>query len=67
MDGCHYANSELAKKIRKLYQQKKLVKKYQNVKKEGIIFDIDAIKKAIESGYYNVDSNEVASKILEEI
>lgn len=47
----HYANIEFAKKIRKLYQQKKLVKKYQNVKKEGIIFDINAIKKILPHRY----------------
>jgi UDP-3-O-[3-hydroxymyristoyl] N-acetylglucosamine deacetylase/3-hydroxyacyl-[acyl-carrier-protein] dehydratase len=47
----HYANIEFAKKIRQLYQQKKIVKKYQNVKKEGIIFDINAIKKILPHRY----------------
>jgi UDP-3-O-[3-hydroxymyristoyl] N-acetylglucosamine deacetylase / 3-hydroxyacyl-[acyl-carrier-protein] dehydratase len=36
----HASNIEFAKKIRKLYLQKKLVKKYQFEKKEGVVFDI---------------------------
>lgn len=47
----HKANVEFAKKIRKLYQQKKLVKKFQHVKKEGIVFDINAIKKILPHRY----------------
>ncbi len=35
----HKANVEFAKKIRKLYQQKQLEKKYQHVSKEGVVFD----------------------------
>lgn len=47
----HKANVEFAKKVRKLYQQKKIVKKYQNVKKEGIVFDINAIHKILPHRY----------------
>ncbi|MBU0558666.1 MAG: bifunctional UDP-3-O-[3-hydroxymyristoyl] N-acetylglucosamine deacetylase/3-hydroxyacyl-ACP dehydratase [Bacteroidetes bacterium] len=47
----HKANVEFAKKIRKLYQQKKLVKKYQNVKTEGIVFDVTAIQKILPHRY----------------
>jgi UDP-3-O-[3-hydroxymyristoyl] N-acetylglucosamine deacetylase/3-hydroxyacyl-[acyl-carrier-protein] dehydratase len=47
----HKANVEFAKKIRKLYQQKKLVKQYQHVKKEGIVFDINAIQKILPHRY----------------
>jgi UDP-3-O-[3-hydroxymyristoyl] N-acetylglucosamine deacetylase/3-hydroxyacyl-[acyl-carrier-protein] dehydratase len=43
----HGSNIEFAKKIRKLYQQKKLVKRYQHVKKEGTVFDISAIEKIL--------------------
>ncbi len=43
----HKANVEFAKKIRKLYQQKQLEKKYQHVKKEGIVFDTVAIQKIL--------------------
>ncbi len=43
----HASNIEFAKKIRKLYRQKKLVKKYQHVKKQGVVFDINAIKKIL--------------------
>lgn len=47
----HKANVEFAKKVRKLYQQKKLVKKYQFVKTEGTVFDINAIKRILPHRY----------------
>ena len=47
----HKANVEFAKKIRALYQQKKLVKKYQLVKKEGVIFDNNAIQRILPHRY----------------
>ncbi|MDP4172691.1 MAG: bifunctional UDP-3-O-[3-hydroxymyristoyl] N-acetylglucosamine deacetylase/3-hydroxyacyl-ACP dehydratase [Bacteroidota bacterium] len=47
----HKANVEFAKQIRKLYQQKKLVKKYQFVKTEGVVFDTDAILRILPHRY----------------
>jgi UDP-3-O-[3-hydroxymyristoyl] N-acetylglucosamine deacetylase/3-hydroxyacyl-[acyl-carrier-protein] dehydratase len=47
----HRANVEFAKQVRKLYQQKKIVKKYQLVKTEGVIFDINAIQKILPHRY----------------
>ena len=47
----HAANVEFAKKVRKLYQQKKIVKKYQFVKKEGVVFDINAIHRILPHRY----------------
>jgi UDP-3-O-[3-hydroxymyristoyl] N-acetylglucosamine deacetylase/3-hydroxyacyl-[acyl-carrier-protein] dehydratase len=47
----HASNIEFAKKIRKLYQQKKLVKRYQHVKKEGVVFDTDAIRRILPHRY----------------
>jgi UDP-3-O-[3-hydroxymyristoyl] N-acetylglucosamine deacetylase / 3-hydroxyacyl-[acyl-carrier-protein] dehydratase len=47
----HKANVEFAKQVRKLYQQKKLVKKYQLVKKEGVVFDANAIEKILPHRY----------------
>ncbi|MEG8945952.1 bifunctional UDP-3-O-[3-hydroxymyristoyl] N-acetylglucosamine deacetylase/3-hydroxyacyl-ACP dehydratase [Rosettibacter firmus] len=47
----HKANVEFAKKIRTLYQQKKLVKKYQHVKKEGVVFDANAIQRILPHRY----------------
>ena len=47
----HKANVEFAKKVRNLYQQKKLVKKYQFVKKEGTVFDINAIQRILPHRY----------------
>jgi len=43
----HASNVEFAKKIRKLYQQQTLIKKYQFEKKEGIVFDINALHKIL--------------------
>ncbi len=47
----HASNVEFAKKIRKLYQQKKLVKKFQYERKEGVVFDINAIQKILPHRY----------------
>lgn len=47
----HMANVEFARQVRKLYQQKKLVKKYQYVKKEGVVFDINAIQRILPHRY----------------
>lgn len=47
----HKANVEFAKKVRALYQQKKLVKKYQFVKKEGVVFDTSAIQRILPHRY----------------
>ncbi len=47
----HAANIEFARKIRKLYEQKKLVKKFQHEKKAGVIFDVNAIKRILPHRY----------------
>ncbi|GMU86777.1 MAG: 3-hydroxyacyl-[acyl-carrier-protein] dehydratase FabZ [Ignavibacteriales bacterium] len=47
----HKSNVEFAKQVRKLYQQKKLVKKYQHVRQEGVIFDINAIQRILPHRY----------------
>lgn len=47
----HPHNVQFAKKIRKLYQQKKIVKKYQFTKTAGVIFDIEAIKRILPHRY----------------
>ncbi|MBI5476826.1 MAG: bifunctional UDP-3-O-[3-hydroxymyristoyl] N-acetylglucosamine deacetylase/3-hydroxyacyl-ACP dehydratase [Ignavibacteriales bacterium] len=47
----HASNVAFAKKIRKLYQQQALVKKYQFEKKEGIVFDINALQKILPHRY----------------
>ena len=43
----HASNIEFARMIRKLYEQKKLIRKYQHERKEGVVFDINAIKKIL--------------------
>lgn len=47
----HASNVEFAKMVRKMYLQKKLVKKFQHEKKEGVVFDINAIKKILPHRY----------------
>jgi UDP-3-O-[3-hydroxymyristoyl] N-acetylglucosamine deacetylase/3-hydroxyacyl-[acyl-carrier-protein] dehydratase len=47
----HAANVEFARKVRKLYQQKKLVRKYQHEKKEGVVFDVNAIQRILPHRY----------------
>jgi len=47
----HRANVEFAKQVRKLYQQRKLVKKFQLVKKEGVVFDANAIERILPHRY----------------
>lgn len=47
----HASNIEFARKIRKLYQQKQIVKKYQHERKEGVVFDVNAIKKILPHRY----------------
>ncbi len=47
----HASNIEFAKKVRKLYQQNKLVRKYQHARREGVVFDINAIKKILPHRY----------------
>jgi len=47
----HKANVDFAKQIRKLYQQKKLLKKYQFVKSEGVVFDVNAIQRILPHRY----------------
>jgi len=47
----HKSNVEFAKQVRKLYQQKKLVKKFQFVKKEGVVLDVNAIQRILPHRY----------------
>ena len=47
----HASNIEFARLIRKLYQQKKLIRKYQHERKEGVVFDINAIRKILPHRY----------------
>lgn len=47
----HASNVEFARKVRKLYQQKKLVRKYQHEKKEGVVFDSNAIQRILPHRY----------------
>ena len=47
----HASNIEFAKKIRKLYKQKKLIKRYQYERIQGVVFDLNAIKKILPHRY----------------
>ena len=47
----HAANVEFAKVVRKQYQQKKIIKKYQHEKKEGVVFDTTALQRILPHRY----------------
>ena len=47
----HASNIEFARLIRKLYQQKKLISKFQHERKEGVVFDVNAIQKILPHRY----------------
>jgi UDP-3-O-[3-hydroxymyristoyl] N-acetylglucosamine deacetylase/3-hydroxyacyl-[acyl-carrier-protein] dehydratase len=47
----HASNIEFARMIRKLYEQKKLIRKFQHERKAGVVFDIAAIKKILPHRY----------------
>jgi UDP-3-O-[3-hydroxymyristoyl] N-acetylglucosamine deacetylase / 3-hydroxyacyl-[acyl-carrier-protein] dehydratase len=47
----HAHNIEFARMVKRLYRQKKLVSKYQHEKKEGYVFDINAIKRILPHRY----------------
>jgi|WetSurMetagenome_2_1015567.scaffolds.fasta_scaffold82258_2 UDP-3-O-[3-hydroxymyristoyl] N-acetylglucosamine deacetylase / 3-hydroxyacyl-[acyl-carrier-protein] dehydratase len=47
----HASNIEFARLIRKLYQQKKLIRKFQHERKEGVVFDVNAIQKILPHRY----------------
>lgn len=47
----HASNVEFARIVRKLYQQKKIIKKYQHEKKEGIVFDVSALQRILPHRY----------------
>ncbi len=47
----HASNVEFARRVRKLYQQKKIVRKYQHERKEGIVFDSNAIQRILPHRY----------------
>jgi UDP-3-O-[3-hydroxymyristoyl] N-acetylglucosamine deacetylase / 3-hydroxyacyl-[acyl-carrier-protein] dehydratase len=47
----HSHNIEFARMVKRLYRQKKLVRKYQHEKAEGVVFDINAIKRILPHRY----------------
>ncbi len=47
----HASNVEFARKVRKLYEQKKIIKKYQTKKQDNIVFDINSIMNVLPHRY----------------
>ncbi|MBN2423578.1 MAG: bifunctional UDP-3-O-[3-hydroxymyristoyl] N-acetylglucosamine deacetylase/3-hydroxyacyl-ACP dehydratase [Calditrichaceae bacterium] len=47
----HQSNIEFARMIRNYYKKKQLTRKYQDISKKGVVFDIDAIKKILPHRY----------------
>jgi len=62
----HASNVAFAKKIRKLYQQEKFVKRYQFVKKEGVVFDSNALLKILPHRYPFVMVDKITEFKLDE-
>jgi UDP-3-O-[3-hydroxymyristoyl] N-acetylglucosamine deacetylase/3-hydroxyacyl-[acyl-carrier-protein] dehydratase len=62
----HASNIEFARLIRKLYQQKKLIRKYQHERKEGVVFDINAIKRILPHRYPFLLVDKIIDFTLEE-
>lgn len=47
----HQSNIEFAKILRALYKKQRLTRKYQDIEKKGVVFDINAIKKILPHRY----------------
>lgn len=47
----HQSNIEFAKLLRALHKKQKLTRKYQDVEKKGVVFDVNAIKKILPHRY----------------
>ncbi len=47
----HQSNIEFAKILRNIYKKQKLTRKFQDISKKGIVFDINAIKKILPHRY----------------
>ncbi|APF19360.1 bifunctional UDP-3-O-[3-hydroxymyristoyl] N-acetylglucosamine deacetylase/3-hydroxyacyl-ACP dehydratase [Caldithrix abyssi] len=47
----HQSNIEFARILRNIYKKQKLTRKFQDISKKGIVFDIDAIKKILPHRY----------------
>jgi UDP-3-O-[3-hydroxymyristoyl] N-acetylglucosamine deacetylase/3-hydroxyacyl-[acyl-carrier-protein] dehydratase len=47
----HQSNIEFAKILRSLYKKQRLTRKYQDIEKKGVVFDINAIKKILPHRY----------------
>ena len=47
----HQSNIEFVKKIRQLYKTKKIISKFQDISKKGVVFDINAIHKILPHRY----------------
>ncbi|MCB0284071.1 MAG: bifunctional UDP-3-O-[3-hydroxymyristoyl] N-acetylglucosamine deacetylase/3-hydroxyacyl-ACP dehydratase [Calditrichae bacterium] len=47
----HQSNIEFAKILRSLYKKQRLTRKYQDIQKKGVVFDVNAIKKILPHRY----------------
>lgn len=47
----HQSNIEFAKILRSLYKKQQITRKYQDIDKKGVVFDINAIKKILPHRY----------------
>ena len=47
----HKSNIEFARRLRKLYKQQQLTRKYQDVARKGVVFDFEAIQRILPHRY----------------
>lgn len=47
----HKSNVEFARRLRKLFQQQQLTRKYQDVARKGVVFDFEAIQRILPHRY----------------
>lgn len=62
----HASNVEFAKKIRKLHQQRKLVRRYQSETKQGLVFDITALQNILPHRYPFLLVDKIVDFVIDE-
>jgi UDP-3-O-[3-hydroxymyristoyl] N-acetylglucosamine deacetylase/3-hydroxyacyl-[acyl-carrier-protein] dehydratase len=62
----HASNVEFARKIRKLHQQRKLVRKYQVDNKAGVVFDVNALQSILPHRYPFLLVDKIVEFVMDE-
>ena len=62
----HASNVEFARKIRKLHQQRKLVRRYQSESKQGVVFDVNALQSILPHRYPFLLVDKIVDFVMDE-